>query len=311
MRGCRNTRVPAHEVALTVVSLSVLVGCSSTTVNTDEMDALDSPVAVSHVHGVDVDDVRERAVIATHYGLLSVDLSAAAGPSSPPAVLGDYRGDVMGFVRVDNRFLLSGHPPAGSGEPANVGILEADLDAREWRALALSGEVDFHAMSHMTVGESSLTAGIDSATGRVMTSNDGGVSWHKGAVIAARDLAIEPSIASIVATTENGPVISDDLGQTWQSIERAPLLVLVEVGFDTDSERRVFGVDVHGALHVSPNGLEWQSLGVLPIQPDAFGVGESGTIVIVNTQSVMKSRDGGQTWSQIADLSLPAVSGEG
>ena len=290
---------------------SLLVGCTVAAVDTDATDAQPMPVAVSHVHGVDVDDGRERVVIATHHGLLSVDLSAAGGPSSPPAVLGDYRGDVMSFVRVDNRFLLSGHPPAGSDEPANVGILEADLDARDWHALALSGVVDFHAMSHMTDGESSLTAGIDSATGRVMTSNDGGVSWHQGATIAARDLAIEPSITSIVATTEDGPVISNDLGQTWQSIERAPLLVLVEAGFDTDGQRRVFGVDVHGALHVSPNGLEWQSLGVLPIQPDAFGVGESGTIVIVNTQSVMKSRDGGHTWSQIADLSLPAVSVEG
>lgn len=295
---------------LAVSGVLVLAGCAPSSLVTDPAPAEPPVGALTHVHAVDVDDARERVTIATHDGLVSVDISPAADPASPVEVLGEYRGDVMGFVRADDRFLLSGHPPAGSSDAANVGVLDADLDVQEWTPLALSGEVDFHAMSRSTGGGDSLIAGLDSGTGAVLTSADGGVSWERGIPIPARDIAVDPSGSVVFVTTEAGPQVSDDRGQSWRVVEGAPLLVLIEFGVDDSGDPLMFGVDTAGVLHSSPYGETWSAVGDLPFRPDALGVGESGTIAIVSTQSAMVSRDGGISWSAIADLTLqPVVAG--
>lgn len=295
-------------VTTAVLGIGLVVGCSAVEPSTVELsNGLPEP-ALTHVHGVDVDDVRERVTIATHYGLLTIDISQSADLSAAPSVLGDYRGDVMGFVRVDDEFLLSGHPPAGSTEAPNVGVISTNLDVTSWQPIALLGEVDFHAMSSVGDDENAVIAGLDSVTGSVMMSVDGGRSWQAGSPLAARDVAVDPSGLRVIATTEIGPQLSDDGGRTWSVIEGAPLLVLVSSGFAEDGLPRMVGVDVDGVLHASPDGLAWLALGALPFTPEGLGVGERGTIAIVSTQRAMASRDGGETWSSISDLSLPLVS---
>lgn len=294
-------------VAFATLGVGLMVGCSAAVApSTDSRDS-GSDVALTHVHGVDVDDVRERVTIATHYGLLTIDISPTADPSMPPSVLGDYRGDVMGFVRVDDEFLLSGHPPAGSAEAPNVGVISATLDLTSWQPIALSGEVDFHAMSSIGADGNAVVAGLDSVTGAVMTSIDAGRSWQPGSPIAARSIAVDPSGTQLIVTTELGPQLSDDRGRSWRVIDGAPLLVLIAPGVDDVGQPRMVGVDVDGVLHASSDGLAWRPVGVVPFIPEALGVGEAGTIAVVSTQRAMVSRDGGETWSSISDLSLPLL----
>lgn len=303
----RHSWLRSGALGVIALGVSVLVACADTSATTEYSSGSLPASALSHVHAVDVDDERERVTVATHEGFVSIDISPTGQPSAAPTSLGDYRGDVMGFVRLDDELLLSGHPAAGSSEAPNVGVLRADLNAAQWQPLALSGEVDFHAMSYSNVGGSSLVAGLDSSTGVVMTSDDRGVTWRRGTSIAARDLAVGFSGSLLFATTEDGPQVSDDRGQTWRTIEPAPLLVLVDSGFDTDGLPLMVGVDVDGVLHASSDGFEWQSWKTLPFTPEALGVGDRGTIVIVSTQLVMMSKDSGQSWSQIANITLPAV----
>jgi hypothetical protein len=300
-------RAPGNALVFMTTIALTLAGCStleagSTGAVAGSPSAL--PTAVTHIHGVDVDDERNRVTVATHYGLISVDVSADADPLAPPSVLGDYRGDVMAFVRAGDRLLLSGHPPAGSSDPANVGVIDADLDARNWSPLALSGDVDFHAMSRLSSGESTLIAGLDSVSGAVLTSDDDGVTWQRGASIAARDIAVGVDAASLFVTTELGLQRSIDQGLTWNPVGDAPLLVLIESGFDLAGQPVVVGVDVEGGWHVSSDGATWLSRGALPFVPEAVGVGDSGTLVIVSTQQAMRSRDGGASWTQIANMAL-------
>ena len=294
--------VSAPAVAAVAVLLSA---CASPVAADLEGPAAGAPTSVTHVHAIDVDTSRELVTIATHEGLMSIDISANGDPGSPPTVLGDYRGDVMGFVRADDRFLVSGHPPAGDSGPANVGVLDVDLGARAWDPLALSGDVDFHAMSRYASGSSSLIVGLDSVSGAAMTSDDDGVSWMSGVAIPARDVAVVPGGQVLVVTTESGPQLSSDRGVTWSPVEGAPILVLVEVGTTMTGEQAVFGVDVEGTLHRSADGRDWEPLTALPFFPDALGVGEFGALVIANTERAMLSTDEGSTWSQIADMSVP------
>jgi hypothetical protein len=302
------SRLRAGAVATAVLGVGLVVGCSAAVPPTAELsDGLPEP-ALTHVHGVDVDDVRERVTIATHYGLLTIDISQTADSSAAPSVLGDYRGDVMSFVRVGDEFLLSGHPPAGSADAPNVGVIGATLEVTSWQPLALKGEVDFHAMSSVGADENAVVAGLDSVTGSVMTSLDAGRSWQSGSPISARDIAVAPSGSRLIVTTELGPQLSEDRGLTWNVIDGAPLLILIASGVDDAGQPAVVGVDVDGVLHTSSDGLAWQPVGVVPFMPEAVGVGEGGTIALVSTQRAMVSRDGGETWSSISDLSLPLVS---
>jgi len=304
----RVQRQPAVAVMVAAAAVIALAGCTaSTTAETAGDASVAPPTTVSHVHGVDVDDARDMVTVATHYGLISIDISSDADPNAPASVLGDYRGDVMAFVRSDDRLLLSGHPPLGSSDPANVGVIDSDLEASTWAPLALSGEVDFHAMSRAPVGSPTLIAGLDSASGAVWTSADDGVTWQQGSTISARDIAVGVDGESLIATTESGPQRSKDLGMTWSPITGAPLLVLIQSGFTTSGEPVLLGVDADGVLHVSSDESEWLSQGVLPFVPEAFGVGERGTIVIVSTQRAMRSSDAGATWAQIADMTLELV----
>ena len=302
------SRWRSGAVASVIVAVVVMVGCSAAESTSPTTGSSTPEVALTHVHGVDVDDVRERVTIATHYGLLTIDISAAADASAAPGVLGDYRGDVMSFVRVGDEFLLSGHPPAGSAEAPNVGVISATLDVTSWQPIALSGEVDFHALSSVGADETAVVAGLDSVTGAVMTSIDAGRSWQTGSPIAARSIAVDPSGLRLIATTELGPQASTDRGRSWSLIDGAPLLVLIAPGVDDLGQPRVVGVDVDGVLHTSSDGLFWQPVGGVPFMPEALGVGEAGTIALVSTQRAMVSRDGGESWSSISDLTLPLVS---
>lgn len=301
------SRTGSYGLILVASSL-ILAGCTSAVPTAGEA-TVDDPAygtgsGLTDVHAVDVDDERERLTIATHEGLLLVDLSPSADPTLPPVILGEYGGDVMGFVRRDDRLLLSGHPALGSSDPGRVGIIESTLDADAWSDLALGGEVDFHAMSTSPLGQSALIAGLDSSSGRALTSADGGRTWEAGIPIAALDIAVVPESDGLVVTTESGPQLSLDRGASWQLIEGAPLLVLVESGADITGASIVVGVDVDGVLHSSRDGREWKKLADVPMLPAAFGVGAQGTIVLATTTAAVASRDGGLTWSTIADLSL-------
>lgn len=296
-------------LVLTLVGASALAGCATAAPIAADLSHEPEHSTLLDVHAIDVDDARQRVTVATHSGLFSIDISPAADPAAPLAVWGSYRGDVMGLVRAGDRFVFSGHPEAGSSDAPNVGVLAADLDGAQWEQLALTGEVDFHAMSYSGNNTSSLLVGLDSSTGMVMTSIDGGRVWQEGAALPARDIAIDPSGSLLIATTAAGPQLSANRGLTWTLIEQAPLLVLVESGFDVRGDPVIVGVDVEGVLHVSSDGRTWIARGELPFLPDAIGVGALGTIAIVSTQQAMASRDGGVTWSLIANTALPAVTG--
>lgn len=280
-------------------------GCVATNPGEDrgQPTAPEFEAAVSHVHAVDLDEATGFVHIATHEGILLAGMPHDGATVSEANPLGDWRGDAMGLVRVGDRLLVSGHPAADEEGPANIGLRESDLSGDEWKTLSLEGEADFHALAAGgTSAGSAMLAGLDSVSGRVLVSPDGGAGWQQGAVIEARSLAWNADATQLFATTANGLMVSRDRGQSFEPAADAPYLMLLAASPPEASSFTMVGVDVDGVLHRTEDGVTWQTVGALPMVADAVSVGATGAIVIADTSQVMHSVDNGATWNLIVEL---------
>lgn len=292
-----------------VAALTALVATVAGCVVTNPGEGQGQPPApefeaeVSHVHAVDLDETTGFVHIATHEGILLAGMPHDGETVSEANPLGNWRGDAMGLTRVGDRLLVSGHPAADEEAPANIGLRESDLSGDEWTTLSLEGEADFHALAAGgTSAGSAMLAGLDSVSGRVLVSPDGGAGWQQGAVIEARSLAWNADATQLFATTPNGLVVSGDRGQSFEPATDAPYLVLLAASPPGASSFTMVGIDVDGVLHRTEDGVTWQTVGTLPMVADAVSVGATGAIVIADTSQVMHSVDNGTTWNLIVEL---------
>lgn len=280
---------------MAVAALSVTVaGCTSPAT---EAPSAESPVVVSHVHAVDLDQRTGAVYVATHNGVLHVTASGSVER------LGEWAGDVMGMARLGDTIYFSGHPALDENLPPNIGVYELDVAGDGFAPTSLVGEVDFHSMS---IGESPsgrALAGIDSETGQVMVSRDGAETWSTGTSISARTVSWDASAEMLYATTEQSLLVSKDDGMTFTPVDEAPLLVLI-ASSPTDSSTEAFmvGVDVDGYVHTSTDGLTWTSSGLAPPLTEAISVGSGGSIVAAGISGVHRSDDRGATWAVIAEF---------
>ena len=286
-------RQTGAAAALTFAVLSVTVaGCTSPAT---EVPSAEAPFVVSHVHAVDLDQRTGAVYVATHDGVLHV---AADGSVER---LGAWAGDVMGMARLEDTIYFSGHPALDENLPANIGVYEFDLVGEGFAPKSLVGDVDFHSMTIKESPGGSALAGIDSATGQVMVSRDGAVSWMTGASIGARSLSWDTAAEALYATTEQGMLVSRDDGMTFTPVDEAPLLVLVASSPEDEStDPFLVGVDVDGYVHTSTDGVTWTSIGLAPPLTDALAVGSDGAIVSAGISGVSRSEDRGATWDLIA-----------
>ena len=295
----RRAAVAAVATAATIGV--VLAGCTTP----------DEPIAVTHVHAVEVDDQRGAIYVATHEGILRVATdgegpgAAAASVTAPAEVarVGEWTGDVMGMTRLDDSLYLSGHPAPGSDAPANIGVYEMDVRGRQIEPLSLEGEVDFHSMTLGGVALASYgLAGLDSVSGRVMVSRDRGATWTPGASIAARTLSWDARAEQLFATTEDGLVVSTDDGATFTPVDGAPALLLVASSPTGSASPTLAGIDVNGVVYTSPDGMTWTAVGTAPAGADALSISSRGTLVAAGVDGVQRSEDGGMTWELVVEF---------
>lgn len=294
--------VTAGAIGAVAALAVVLAGCA----------AADPPIVVTHVHAVDLDDERGVVYVATHDGILAVTADepgaedAGASPAGYGSVerLGDWAGDVMGMARLDETIYLSGHPAAGANTAPNIGVYQANVLDQEFIPLSLEGEVDFH---NMTVGGASaanaVLAGIDSVSGRIFVSRDGGQAWAVGAALGARSLSWDAAAERLYATTEQGLQVSSDDGATFTVVDGAPILVLIASSpSDASSDAFWAGVDVDRVVHTSVDGVSWSATGNAPAGTEAIAVSRGGSLVAGGVESVWRSDDQGMTWTVIVEF---------
>ncbi|MCK9247798.1 MAG: hypothetical protein M0P31_02310 [Solirubrobacteraceae bacterium] len=278
-----------RRIVLTGLALLVLSGCgdseppTASTASTGNGLVL-SDDGVSHIHGVGINPADDTLVIATHSGLFG----AAPGERRAER-LGDVRQDTMGFTVVGpDRFLGSGHPAVGTGQPSLLGLIESDDAGRSWRSVSLSGQVDFHVLR--AAGQ--RVYGVNSGDGALLVSADRGRSWTRssppGTVV---DLAIDPKDPDhVVISGDRGLARSDDAGRTWELLDGGL------VGLLAWNSRLVL-IDAEGEVHASTDGgRRFAPVGDLEGQPAAVATAGERILAALHDNSVHTSDDGGRRW---------------
>ena len=283
-RTTRTIRIALAGLALA----AVLTGCTAqgapapSAPPETEASPLD---ALEHVHEIAFRG--ETVLIASHQGVYSV-----VPADGQLELVGDTAFDAMGMAATDAGTLASGHPGAHTDEVfvgPNLGLISSDGGG--WESVALSGEVDFHALT--AAADRSVIAGLPSGDTTVLTSVDLGQTGERGATLEARDLVYVSG--DLIATTAEGPVRSEDRGMTFEPIEGAPLLVIVAA----NPSGELVGVDATGAI-VHSGGAEWTTVGQASGSAVAIAVDQDGTIALVDDRGLVISSDGGATWEPVA-----------
>ncbi|PFG44869.1 BNR/Asp-box repeat protein [Georgenia soli] len=250
--------------------------------------ANDPGTAFGHVHGLGVNPAEDTVYVATHHGLYSLD---GAGER-----VGTSRADLMGFTVVgEDTFLASGHPAPDEAGPSNLGLIRSTDAGQTWEEVSLGGQSDFHGLT--ATGD--RVYGLDSGTGTVMRSDDGGETWQQGASLPARDLDVDPADPDrVVATTAEGLVVSTDGGVTFAPAELQPprpLVVVDHLPADEGGPTPLVGLDTAGVLWRFP-GAAWSSAGPENGEPHAFTAVDEDTYLAAFGTDIARTDDGGSTW---------------
>ena len=291
----RHGRIGAAATALAV--LATLTACS-----TDSGSGTDSPAGhpgeanglpavpaeAGHVHGMALDPADGTLHLGTHAGTMVLEGDTITR-------VGDATIDLMGFTAAGpDHFYASGHPGPDDDLPDPVGLIESTDGGETWRSLSLAGNADFHALG-------AAGTQVYGFNGQLVASN-GGTEWSTGAAdVAPVSLAVDPDDPDrVVATTEHGPMVSEDQGTTFRHLETAPLLVFVAWP-EKDS---LWGAGVDGAVYRSGDaGATWEQRGTVGAAPASFTAAADGAVAVATEGQILTSTDGGRTFAPVATFS--------
>jgi hypothetical protein len=248
----------------------------------------DAPaLELTHVHGAVYDPGDGGLRLATHHGLFAVGEEGLT-PVGP--VL-----DLMGFtVAGPGHYLASGHPGLQVTDlPNPVGLIESTDSGATWTPLSRGGVSDFHAL---TSGADGTIVGFDG----VLRRSADGHTWEQLVIPdEPNTLTSAPGGGTVLATTAQGLLRSADGGATWTPDADAPLLQVVTWA----DERTAVGVDPAGTLWTSTDAaatwLPGRQLRTPPQAVAAIATGEGLRIAVVTADTVLESRDGGGTFTDV------------
>lgn len=306
---------PIATITFSTAILLVLAGCTAAPAQgpPDGLEAVDP--GFGHVHALGVDRQTGETFAATHHGVWTIPTGtlpetylsgAPRSTQADSAKIGDSSQDTMGFVVAAPGLLLaSGHPAPGEQpdlNPANLGLISSTDSARTWTTVSLRGEADFHDIDAVALPDGSLRV-YGYSSGTILISDDGGTSWVEGASIALRDLVADPANPNrVLATTEQGLMVSNDAARSFAIAANSPLLYLIDA---------VDPAEGGGFVGISPEGDVWHQAGasgewVVPGKvdgiPDAFSYagGDEPWLLVANERGIIASSDYGQTWVDVA-----------
>lgn len=270
---------------LLVAAVAALVVVAFAVTRVTGEDPVASP-SLEHVHGLGVDPADGALYAGSHGGLFRV--GDTGGILEGPVA--DRVQDFMGFaVAGPGRFLASGHPGEGQDGPHSLGLLESTDAGQTWVSRSLAGQADFHALEY----RHGVVYGADSMTGGFMVSTDL-EQWETRSTLPLADFAVSPTDADlVVATTQEGPVVSSDGGRTFELIEGAPLLQFLSWAEDGT----LVGIAPDGAVHASREGTSaFTRVGDLGASPEALYAEDGTTVYAAASGRLRVSSDGGKSF---------------
>jgi hypothetical protein len=273
--------IVASAVAAVVALAAILFFVSRGGDSSDSSDSTATPAGMAHVHGLAVDPADGQLLAGTHYGAFRV------GEDGDLEQFGPIQ-DFMGFsVAGPGHYLASGHPGAGQGGPANLGLIESTDAGKTWNTVSLEGQADFHTLKarHGRV--------YGSTGGQLMVSEDK-KNWEQRASIPIADLAVGPDDPdTLIVTTQQGLRISTDGGRQFEALPGTPALLLLS----WTEDGTLVGVDPNGTVHVSDDdGKTWSQRGNAGGQPGALTATDDEIFVATRDGQVVESSDGGKTF---------------
>lgn len=302
----RTARRTVAVLALVAVAAIAVSGCTADAGSTAGSPAPVAPTPdIGHVHGLGVDSRTGTIYLAAHGGVYEVPVGDSDETLGWGQLTGPIAGraiDAMGFTMLDGQMVASGHPDPRDldTEPANLGLITSADSARTWRNISLSGEVDFHDVAIARAPDGGLNVyGYGAADGVVRASGDAGETWTSGATLVARDLTVDAGSADTVyATTRDGLMVSGDRGATFDLVEGAPPIYLIEVV--PGAEAGLVGIDLTGNVWVQTEG-GWMQRGSTSGEVEAMTYAASPTpvLVVADGRGVSVSSDFGATWRTV------------
>jgi len=298
----RASQLKVIKIGALVAVVALLGSCSSAASQSASTDSNDgqtqgqsepAPVTLGspetgHVHNLAFDG--DMLMLGTHDGMWRLD------PENSLVLVSQPSFDVMGLTRNGDRWLASGHPGPDMAAPDDLGLIQSLDSGVTWQPVSLSGEVDFHRL----VASGEVVLGLSAHDGKLLRSQDGGLTWVDLGSPPLYDLAVDPNDPDlVVATSADGPVRSTDGGQTFTPITAPVLLALLAW-----TDQGLYGASVDGEILYSTNGgMNWEARGSLGGQPVALAANASSVVGFVG-DSVLASLDGGVTFK-------PRISGIG
>jgi hypothetical protein len=268
-----------------------------------------TPITLTHVHGLAYSPDGKRLMVPSHHGLALYEdgkWSKAPGPEH----------DYMGFSANANHLYSSGHPAAGSGLVNPFGLLRSADGGKTWQKLGLEGESDFHLLATswntnaVYVWNSAPTSRMRSP-GLHFTLTDGS-SWKKSSATGLagepRALAVHPDNAALIAVaTSQGLFLSDDSGGHFRKVAAGG--EGLAVFFDLDGKEIWYGsYDVQAKLVRIPiNGGSPSPVRLPPLTKDAVAYIAQNPdprrqyAMATFERNVYVSNDRGQHWFPIAE----------
>lgn len=265
-------------------------------------------VTLTHVHGLAYSADGKQIMIPIHHGLAIYregKWSKAPGPAH----------DYMGFAATRNRLYSSGHPAPGSGLVNPFGVIRSTDGGKTWDKLGLEGETDFHLLA--TSYETNAIYVYNPAPNSKMktpglyhTLNNGFV-WNRAQAGGFSDqptsLAVHPSDPKVVAVgSKGGLYLSTDSGDSFRAIVTGQQTLAAF--FDLDGTNLLLSSYAGAPALVRVN---WKtgakrSLPLPPMTSDAVAyiaqnpANRIEYAIATFERSVYITRDGGQSWQQIA-----------
>lgn len=266
------------------------------------------PTTITHVHGLAYSADGKQLMVPSHHGLAIYEDGAWSKASGP-------QHDYMGFAATAKHYYSSGHPAPGSGLTNPFGLIRSSDGGKSWTKLGLEGESDFHLLATgwntnaVYVWNHAPNSRMKQS-GLHFTTNDG-LGWKRASATGLEGdpsaLAVHPDNPAIVAVaTSKGVYLSRDAGETFKP--RATGVQGVSVFFDLDGKHLWYGAydgQARLARILAVGGLTTR-FDLPPLPQDAVAyiaqnpARRDEYAIATYKRSVYLSKDGGKTWTPIA-----------
>lgn len=265
-------------------------------------------LTLHHVHGLAYSGDGKRLMIPSHHGLAVYQNRKWSKAPGPPH-------DYMGFSATAKHLYSSGHPAPGSGLVNPFGLIRSKDGGKTWDKLGLEGETDFHLLA-TSWNTNAIYVWNPAASSRLKkpglhyTLNDG-LAWKAakadGLAGEPRALAVHPDDAAIVAVaTSEGLYLSTDSGERFT--KSATGGEGLSVFFDLNGKELWYGAYAGRPTLVRiPLKGEPVRVALPPLTNDAVSYIAQNPArrlqyaIATFERSVYLSKDGGQSWEEIAD----------